>query len=365
MSESQEQSQKTEEPTHKRLEDARKKGQLANSREINSFFILTVFAVIIIVLLPHIMQQARPVFLPFIESPEEFQVDEESYLQLFKDTAAKSAMLLLLPLALAVAAALSAGFLQSRLNFSWDPLIPKLEKISPLKGLKRLFSLKSFIEFIKGIFKITLVGIIATIAIWPYMREMNLLPDMEVMEMLALLALLAKRMLIGVLIVMLFIAALDYSYQRYEYIKGLRMTKQEVRDEYKQQEGDPLVKQKLRSIRMERGRRRMMAAVPQSDVVITNPTHYAVALKYDPEEMMAPTLVAKGTDKVALRIREMAKEHKVTVMRNPPLARALYDNVEIDETIPHEYFQTVAEIIAYVYRLKGKKLEAPKKLDLG
>ncbi len=356
MSEDQDQSQKTEEPTRKRLDEARQKGQLVTSREINNFFMLCAFTVIAVWLTPHIMMQAQLAMLPFIESPENFIIDEGSFKTLFAETSRHMGMLLALPLAISIIAALSAGMLQSKFNFSWTPLMPDLNRISPLKGLERLFSLRSVVELIKGIIKISIVGIIAYLAVAPYMPMLNLLPAEETSEMLAFLLALTKRMLLGIIIALFFIAILDYLYQYFEYIKNLRMTKQEVKDEYKQQEGDPKIKQKLRAIRAERAKKRMMAEVPKSDVVITNPTHYAVALRYDMETMAAPILVAKGADKVALRIREIAQEHKIIVMRNPPLARALYDNVEIGYGIPQQHYKAVAEVIGYVYRLKGKKM---------
>jgi flagellar biosynthesis protein FlhB len=161
-------------------------------------------------------------------------------------------------------------------------------------------------------------------------------------------------MLIGICIAMFVIAGGDYLYQRYEFIKGLKMTKQEVKDEYRQQEGDPKIKQKIRQLRMERANKRMMSAVPTSDVIITNPTHYSIALKYDGDKMQAPKIVAKGQDLIAMKIREVAKENNIPLVENPPLAQALYANVEIDQEIPIEHYKAVAEIISYVYRLKGK-----------
>ena len=167
---------------------------------------------------------------------------------------------------------------------------------------------------------------------------------------------LIARLLVGVISVLTVIAIMDYIYQRMEHQKKLRMSKQEIKDEFKQTEGDPMVKAKLAELRQIRARTRMMAAVPEADVVITNPTHYAIALKYDPAQMDAPVLVAKGVDDVALRIKDLAKEHNVTIVENPPLARGLFDAMEIDDMIPGEFFKAVAEVISYVFRLKGKKM---------
>ncbi len=362
MSEDQDESQKTEEPTHKRLEDARKKGQIVRSREVNSLFILFAFGMIVTVMAPSLMQQTQLVLAPFITRPDELLTDTGGLQRLTAHLVVEIGSIIALPGLLALAAALGAGFMQSRFNTSWEPIIPKLEKISPLKGLKRMFSMNSLVEFIKGIIKISIVGIVATMAVLPYIDYMPAVPSEDMHDILRFLATLIRRMIIGVLIVMFLIAILDYMYQRFEYIKKLRMSKQEIKDEYKQQEGDPHIKQKLKQIRAERARSRMMAAVPQADVVITNPTHYAVALKYDPATMRAPILVAKGTDTAAQRIKDIAYEHKIPVMRNPVLARAIFADVEIDSPIPQQHYMAVAKIIGYVYKLKGKSMSS---LDLG
>jgi flagellar biosynthetic protein FlhB len=181
---------------------------------------------------------------------------------------------------------------------------------------------------------------------------------MEIMQILAFTGEMSAKMLLGVLFVMFVIAGLDYFYQKFEYMRNMKMSLKDIKDEYKQQEGDPIIKQKLRAIRMERSRKRMMANVPDSDVVITNPTHVSVALKYDPLVMDAPEVVAMGKDKVALKIREIAKQHKITIVRNPPLARALFATAKVDEEIPVEHFRAVAQVIGYVYRLQGRTLES-------
>lgn len=349
-------SQKTEDPTQKRIDDAREKGQIPVSKEINSFMILGVFTMIALGFMPAIMRDVRFALMPYLESPEEFSLEDGGFALQILNTIGEMAVIMAFPVILAIAAALGAGFMQSRFNLSTDPLIPKLERISPLKGLQRMFAVRSVVELIKGIVKISLVAAVAAISLWSSIEAIRLLPGYDLMEMLHFTDGMVSKMLIGMLCMVFFIAILDYLYQRYEYYKSLRMTKQELKDEYKQQEGDPAVKQRLRSIRMERARKRMMAAVPSADVVITNPTHFAVALKYDADTMSAPVLIAKGHDEVAARIRKVAEENKIIIMRNPPLARALYDNVDIDDPIPTAYFKAVAEIIAYVFKLKGKKM---------
>jgi len=237
-----------------------------------------------------------------------------------------------------------------------EPLMPKLERISPLAGIKRMFSLRSVVELLKGLAKITIVGFVAFLAVYPELAHTKQLLDSSAEAMLLFLALLAMRITVGAAIAMFFIALLDLLYQRYQFIKSLRMSKQEVKEEYKQAEGDPMIKQRLRRLRQERARRRMMAAVPKSDVVITNPTHFAVALQYDSKKMKAPVVTAKGQDLVALRIRDIANENSIPVVENPPLARALFNSTDLDQEIPLVHYEAVAKVISYVYQLKGRKM---------
>ena len=358
MSDDQDDSQKTEDPTQKRLEDARKKGQIASSREINHFFILIAFAIILLILSPYMMREATMIMRPFIVSGYDISMDSGNFRHSMINLVGDIGYLMLIPFALTISFALAAGFSQSGMNVSAESIKPKLEKISVIKGLKRMFSMKSVVEFLKGILKISLVGLIATLAIYPNMDTLRLLPNMEILQILGFTVELAAKMLMGVLFVMFVIAGMDYTYQKFEYMKQMRMSKQDIKDEYKQQEGDPIIKQKLRAIRMERSRKRMMANVPDSDVVITNPTHVSVALKYDPMTMEAPEVMAMGKDKVALKIREIAKENKITIVRNPPLARALFENSKVEEPIPLEHYKAVAQVIGYVYRLQGRELAA-------
>jgi flagellar biosynthetic protein FlhB len=233
--------------------------------------------------------------------------------------------------------------------------MPSLEKISPLAGLKRIFSLRSFADFVKGLLKIAVVGGIVYVVITPSVGDLHKLVGMEIVQLLRVIVSLLNRLLFTVFAAMVVIAALDLFYQRYEHVKGLRMSRQEIKDEMRESEGDPMVKGRLRQLRMERARKRMMAEVPKADVVVTNPTHYAVALRYDPE-MSSPKVVAKGVDKVAQKIREIAKENDVPVVENPPLARGLYAAVEVDQEITPEFYKAVAEVIGYIYRMKRKKL---------
>jgi flagellar biosynthesis protein FlhB len=350
----QDDAQKTEDPSHKRLEDARKKGQIPYSREVLNFAMLLALCFFIMGTLPTLLERLQNILFPFIQKPEDFEADAGGLRLMIWYLLGAVGMVMIVPFALTVAAALVAGGGQTRFNISADRIAPKWEKISPMKGVKRIFSMRNLVEFIKGCLKISLVGVIAYVAVSSSIPILRIIPGYSLEKTLELLLSLAVRIVVGVTIAMFLIAMFDYFYQRFEYMKNLRMTKQEVKDEYKQQEGDPTIKAKIRQIRSERARKRMMANVPKADVIITNPTHYAIALAYDSASMKAPMVLAKGKDKVALRIKEMGENNRIPIFRNPPVARALFDTAEIDAEIPLEHYAAVAKIIGYVYKMKGK-----------
>jgi flagellar biosynthetic protein FlhB len=356
MAEEQDDSQKTEDPTSRRLDEARKRGQVANSREVNNLLMLGVFSMSILLFGGTAAGAIYKATMPFIESPDLVPTDFEHLVALGWKLLGVLLVAGAVPLVLAVIAAIGAGYLQFGLVFSADGIMPKLDKISPLAGLKRMFSARSLAEFVRGLLKLAVVGSVAMFLILPEVAHLNKLIGMEMVQLLAETKALLAKLLIGVVSIVAAIAAIDVIYQRLQHLREMRMSRQEIKDEFKETEGDPLVKGRLRQLRMERTRRRMMAQVPQSDVVVTNPTHYAVALKYDPNSMGAPRMMAKGVDKVAQKIREIAKEHDVPVVENPPLARGLYASVEVDQEITPEFYKAVAEVIGYIYRLKRKKL---------
>lgn len=358
MAEDTDQSQKTEEPTHKKLEDARKKGQVASSREVNHWFMILAATVVVLAFAPSSMRGMKLALVKFVEMPHAIATDIDQLRLVMVELVGALATAFLVPLGILVAAALAGGLIQNGLVIAAERIQPRLEKISLASGVKRLFSLRAVTEFAKGVLKLAVVGTIATFLILPEFHNLAAIPGFDIDQILGLVHHLAIRMLLAVLAVVTVIAALDFLYQKYEFLKTMRMSRHELREEFKQTEGDPMIKSRLRQIRMERARRRMMAAVPEADVVVTNPTHYAVALKYEPAEMAAPRLVAKGVDSLARRIREIAEEHDVTVVENPPLAQALYAGVEVDEEIPEEHYRAVAEIIGYVFRLKRRAIPA-------
>ena len=356
MSDSQDDSQKTEEPTGKKLGDARKKGQIAQSKEVTNFASLLALTFAVTILAPYMAIQLYSSMAVVIEHAAVARIDAGSTSEILMGLVIDTFLALAPTLGTVMVLGVAATLGQSGILFTTDPIMPKLEKLSPLAGFKRLFSLKSIVEFIKGIIKLAIVAFIAYVLMSPELDRAEELLTMDLIEVLKEIQTLVIRLMMGVLAFMAVVAIADYIYQRYEHYKQLRMSRQDIRDEHKQAEGDPQIKARLRQIRADRARRRMMAAVPKADVVITNPTHFAVALQYDTSAMAAPVVVAKGSDAVAFRIREVAKEHKVPIVENPPLARALFASVEIDEQIPEIHYKAMAQVISYVYRLKGRTL---------
>ena len=345
---------KTEDPTPKRLEEARRKGQVALSREMNSWLMLLVATLLIMALSQPMLSSTKEFLKLYLEQSHALPGAPGGIATVLSAAFWEMMKILALPLIILMLAAFLGPFLQ--VGPLWAPEIikPDLSKLSPIKGFERLFSRRAVLEFVKGIFKLAIVSVVAVMLLQPFFGSIEHMVGLPPLLMLDEMKLLVLRMLAGTLIAFLIIAVADLVYQRMEFMKKMRMTKQELKDEYRQSEGDPMVKSRLRQLRAEKARQRMMSNVPKADVVITNPTHFAVALRYDPDTMEAPICVAKGMDNIALKIREIAKESKVTIYENPPLARVLYDSVEIDEAIPTEHFKAVAQVISYVFRLKGK-----------
>jgi flagellar biosynthetic protein FlhB len=349
-------SQKTEDASPKKLEEARKKGQVAISRELNNWVMLLTATIITGAAGTAILSGMYPVLIFYLERAHDIP-DMPGGLNLaLGEGTVKIFGVLAAPLIILMIAAFLSSFLQVGPIFSTEIIKPDISKISPIKGFHRLFSTRSLIEFVKGIFKITIVGTVGYFAMEPYFAGLDHMIGLPMETLSDEIMTMIMRMMTGILAVLIIIAAIDIVYQRYDHAQKMRMTKQETKDEYKQTEGDPHVKARLRQLRSERARRRMMQAVPRADVVITNPTHFAIALEYKPALMEAPVCIAKGIDNVALRIREVAKENDIIIYENPPLARALYDTVELDETIPAEQYKAVAEVISFVFKAKGKKV---------
>jgi flagellar biosynthesis protein FlhB len=353
MAEEQDSGQQTEQPSQRKLQRARKRGQVAQSREVNTWFMLMAGTGIVLFMAPAAASSISSTLRGFLMLQHFLDRDGVRW-DAIETAVGEVGFILLLPLLVVVAAAAGGTLMQIGFVFATEKLGADLARISPLAGFKRLFSPRSTVEFLKSLGK---VGAVAAVAAWMALPALSTLAHMirEPAEMLpSELYRLMLRLLFGVLAVVTVLAMFDFAYQRFSFVRSMRMSKQEVKEENKQAEGDPVIRARLRAIRMNRARKRMMAAVPKASVVVTNPTHYAVALQYDMGASGAPKVVAKGADLVALKIREIANEHDVPIVENPPLARALYAGVEIDREIPPEHYKAVAEIISYVFRLKGK-----------
>jgi flagellar biosynthetic protein FlhB len=357
--EDQDDSQRTEEPSQRRLQEAREKGQVAQSREVQHWIVILGVALAIFIFAGQAATGTARLMLPFLERPETIPFDFDNLRWMFAGIVFGLVKIAVLPLLVLIIAAMAGGLIQTGFVFSGEQLKPKLERISPIEGAKRLFSRRSLAEFAKNLAKLGVVGTVAVMVLWPMANDAARLIGLDQGAVLGLMQHDSMRLLIALLAIMALIAALDYLYQYFEHIRRLRMSKRELREELKQSEGDPLIKSRIRQLRMERARRRMMAQVPKADVVITNPTHFAVALKYEVGRMAAPVLIAKGADAVAFRIRELAEAHKIPVVENPPLARGLFASVELDEEIPAEHYKAVAEVIGYVMRLRGNRPPVP------
>ena len=348
-----EQSSKTEDPSAKRLKDAHERGDVAKSQELTAWFMMGGTAAVIALMAPStsatLMERLRVV----MANADQYEIGGPAFGAFFMALAQSIIGVVLLPMALLTVCAIVANLVQHRPLLSLQPITPKLSKISPLSGFKRLFSQESLVNFVKGLIKLAVVGAVMFFALWPERDRLDTMVTADPSVILAIAQELVLKIFWAALAIVTVIAFADFLYQKSRWWNRHKMTLQEVRDEFKQMEGDPKIKGRIRKLRMERARRRMMVQVPQATVIITNPTHYAVALKYD-RTMSAPLCLAKGMDDIALRIREVATAHDIPIIENPPLARALYASVEVDQSIPNEHFKAVAQVIGYVMRLKAK-----------
>ena len=349
-------SQKTEDPTPRKLEEARKRGQVVNSKEVNNWIVLFTAALVVIAAGPGIMSDIKNTLGNFLEQSYSIPTDPEGLGQAMKNLFLHISGILFLPLLFLTFAGAISGFVQTGPLFSFKPIAPDISRLSIFKGIERLFSKRSIMELFKGVAKISLVSFAGIFVLRPYFGNVEHFIGLDFVQALFEMQSLFLKMMSAVLSVLFFLAVLDYMFQRSEFMKNMRMSTQDIKEEYKQTEGDPQIKSRLRQLREQKARQRMMQSVPTADVVITNPTHYAIALKYDSVKMDAPTLVAKGVDLIAQKIKEVAEENNVPIVENATLARALHGSMEINQTIPHEHYKAVAEVISYVFKLKGKKV---------
>lgn len=355
MAEENSSGERTESPSAKRRDDFRKKGQVAQSREVQTAAMFTLLLLFWIFFAPIFWGKTREMITVIWRTSGEYGITTSSLMQLAYYVGASVAMILA-PLFLT---ALVVGFLSTFLQIGWlftaQPLIPDLSKLDPIKGMGRFFSKRSLVEVIKSLLKVGLIGWIAYKTVQGEFDQALLLTDMPVDHTILYLAKTSALVMAKVAAIMIALAILDYAFVRWEMEEKMKMTKQEQKEEMKETEGDPHIKSKIRSIQQQMARRRMMAAVPEADVVITNPTHIAVALKYEAGKMEAPVVLAKGQELVAEKIREIARAHHIPLVENPPVARLLHSKVEVGHSIPDELFKAVAEILAYVYSLKGRR----------
>jgi flagellar biosynthesis protein FlhB len=354
MAEDTDDDDRTEEPTERKLEEAMKKGDVARSQEIGTFFVLSGLTLAIMVGSGAGMMQAAMSLRAFLMNAHQVSADAAGFHAVTVKGLSAGFSAMSLPLGFILIAALAGALIQHKPLWTTEPLMPKFNRISPMSGFKRVFGKEAFVNFFKGLLKLVIVGSVAAVVLWLERDRMETFARMEVVALLPAAGKLALKLMGGVLAIYAFFAVGDFAYQRFTWHKRQRMTLQEIKDEQKNSEGNPEVKAKLRQLRARQLRRRMMANVPKATVVVTNPTHYAVALRYE-TGMAAPICVAKGVDALALKIREVAGEHEVPVVESPPLARALYASVEIDDEIPLEHYQAVAELIGYVMKLNRRR----------
>jgi flagellar biosynthesis protein FlhB len=354
MADDRDESQQTEEPTAHRLEQAAEHGDIVSSQEVTTLILLIGGTLAIAIFATSAAHELIRLFRIFLAEPDQISVDPGALQLLMGHLLLKLFGIIGPILGLMMLCGLAANLIQHRPGFTFDRIKPDLAKLSPMKGFKRLFGFEGLMTIIKGLIKIGVVGAAIWTQLWPERGTLEAMLTESPVAIASNMNHLWFKVMFATLAAMTVIAGADYMFQHFQFIKRNKMSKQEVKEEFRQTEGDPMIKGRIRQIRMERAKRRMIAEVPKATVVITNPTHYAIALKYESGKTQAPLCVAKGVDALALRIREVAKEHNVPVVENPPLARALYASVEVDEPIPTEHYKAVAQVIGYVMKLAGK-----------
>lgn len=352
--------EKTEPATEKKLQDARKEGQVAKSREIaNGLGLLSLFLILkfyVGTMGTHFLEVFHEIYngIPEAVTFWNGNMPQAEMRLLFNRLLINILMIILPILLIAFLVAFLSDVVQVKWKVTGKPLQPKFSKLNPIKGFKKIFSANALVELIKAIAKIGLIAYIVYSFLQDKVMLLFSLYDMPLLQALGLAAELVTDLGIRIAAVYMVIAMADYIYQKFKFSQDMKMTKQEVKDEFKQAEGDPQIKGKIRQRMREASQRRMMQDLPKADVVITNPTHYAVAIQYDPEVADAPLVLAKGSDYLAAKIKEIARENHIEIVENKPLARMLYANVEVGQMVPPELYQAVAEVLAFVYKLQGK-----------
>jgi len=345
---------KTEKATPKKRQDARKKGQVLQSREISSAMVLIFVFISLRIFGGHIYNQlasfTKKILAEYPKVEDLYTINNLT--GLFIDTAVVLLKTMGPIFAVAIITGLIAGYAQVGFLFTMETLKFKFSRINPVNGVKRVFSTQGAVELVKAIFKIIIIGYVAYAYLNSQKASVLNLMNMDVMDTALYIATTSLSVAIRICVVLIILAVLDYGYQWWRYEKDLRMTKQEIKEEYKQTEGNPEIKSRIKQKQRQISMRRMLHDVPKADVVITNPTHYAVAIKYDAETSDAPVVVAKGQDFIAIRIKDVARENSIEIVENRQLARTLYETVDIGQAVPPELYQAVAEVLAFVYSLK-------------
>jgi flagellar biosynthetic protein FlhB len=342
---------KTEDPTQKRLEEALKRGDVVKSQEVNTWFVIAGATLVLMTFSAGIGNGLTTTMRGLIANAHDIRMDGPALPLLFQKIGGELIAAIAIPFLLLMLAALGGNLIQHQLVWSFEALSPKLSKISPLAGLKRLFSKQALANFAKGLIKLVVVGGVLTVLLLPERGRLEGLVRSDPVAVLPLTQSLALKLLGAVVAMLALVAATDYLFQYRQWYERQKMSLQEMKEEFKQTEGDPAIKGRMKQVRQVRMRRRMIQAVPKAAVVITNPTHYSIALEYE-RGMEAPICVAKGVDTLALKIREVAGEHSIPIVENAPLARALHATVEVDQAIPPEHYKAVAEVIGYVMKLR-------------
>ncbi len=354
MSDDTDQEDKTEDPTERRIEQAIERGDVPKSMESATFFALASGTLALTVVGTAGLGDFVAGMRGFLANAHQVPFDSGGLMGVVQFSVWKIFAICAIPFVFALAAGIGQGMLLHRPLWTTEPLTPKMNRISPMAGFKRVFGKEAFVQFLKGLIKFSIVTILMFVVLWPERARLDILVRMDPAKMLDASWALTMKLLGAVLMVYVFVAAADIFYQRFTWRQRLKMTREEMKKEYKESEGSPEIKGRIRKLRMELLKRRMMAQVPKASVVVTNPTHYAVALRYE-AGMNAPVLLAKGVDSLALRIREVAGEHEIPIVENVALARALHARVEIDQEIPEEHYKAVAEVIGYVMRLRRQR----------
>jgi flagellar biosynthetic protein FlhB len=348
MSDTNDAASRTEDPTPRKLQQARERGEVVKTADLASLASLSAAAAVAALAGGWLCRNLVTGLTPFLAAPDAMSFDNGGGVQIMRSALMAAAPVIGAVLLAACAAGIAGNLIQTGPMFSPERLSFDFQKVSPAAGFRRIFGIDGFVQFLKSLLKVSLTGLLAWWVLNPHLPELENLAGMEPAAMLDFAADILRRLVFAVAAFLLAVAGADWFWQRQRFMTRMRMTKEELKEDFKQSEGDPHVKARQKQLRNERARRRMIQAVPEATVVVMNPTHYAVALKYDAGETPAPLCVAKGLDTLALKIREVAEAHGVPVIEDPPLARALYAAVDIDEVIPPAHYEAVAKIIGFI-----------------